>query len=300
MNCRQARKALIEYNDGSLVPEDSVRIDEHLASCPGCAAMAEQINLSGAALSSLQPVLMSDAAASRVRASIRAEAPSMRTGRSAAVFGFLQRPATLAVAGAVAAILVAVAVVVGVYTGPPEETTTVSEYSKEAGTSGPGMSNPASMSEDALAPGMARVGLPTPEVKVSNTDYNGESLRAMFEDLDVKKQYSANYSMGDAVQLRGNYTDRAALEFQAMGGDGGMYEAMVSYITSSEPVMLPCYLEKALFTGQSAYIIGLAAPSRSGDSKNLNRVEVWVMSPEKFTANPNTSILYFIEQRETQ
>jgi hypothetical protein len=224
----------------------------------------------------------------------------MRTGRSAAVLGFLQRPSTLAVAGTAAAILVAVAVVVGIYTGPSSAPTTVSDVSEKAGTSSPGLSTPAVMSGEALAPGMARMGLPTPVVKVSDTNYDGESLRTMFEDLDVKKQYSANYSMGDAVQLRGDYTDNAALEFQEMGGDGGMYEAMVSYITSSEPVMLPCYLEKALFTGQAAYIIGLAAPSRSGESKNLNRVEVWVMSPEKFTVNPNTSILYFIEQRETQ
>ena len=81
------------------------------------------------------------------------------------------------------------------------------------------------------------------------------------------------------------------------GEDGAMLEAMITYIEASEPVLLPYYAECANYTGIHVFIIGLAGPRRTAKTEKLTRTEVWVMNPAKFGANPDSSIVYFLEQK---
>lgn len=43
MTCKHARKKLSAFLDGELVPEEASRIEQHLASCPGCGSEARAL-----------------------------------------------------------------------------------------------------------------------------------------------------------------------------------------------------------------------------------------------------------------
>jgi len=139
--------------------------------------------------------------------------------------------------------------------------------------------------------------MPTPVVTASSTDYTEDSLRRMFEELEVKESYGKSYTMANAISLSPSFVDRAASQFEQLGQDPALLESMISYITLGEPSLLTCYVEKALFHGIDVTIIGFCAPPRRGESTWLTRAEAWVMDPVKFTVDPNTSLIHFLEMK---
>jgi hypothetical protein len=135
--------------------------------------------------------------------------------------------------------------------------------------------------------------LALPVARVTEMNYNQESAKAMAEHLEVKNAFAERYSMSDVVNLRSTFAQKLADDFSTMGGDGAALEAMISFIQSTEPVLLPCYVEKAQFAGENVYIIGLCGPPRSGDVKKLTRTEFWALNPQEFTSNPEASLCWW-------
>jgi hypothetical protein len=172
------------------------------------------------------------------------------------------------------------------------------DNSKALGTTSPSAAAALPNAEQRAESGAASSGgTPMPVVKVSSTDYTPQSLRTMVESLPVRRQFADGLTMSDAAMLRATYTRKAADEFLRLGQDGAELEAMISYITATEPVMLPCYVESALFGGRRVWVIGLAAPPRSGKAVGLSRTEMWVMDPASFEANPDGSVVFFLEYK---
>jgi len=304
MSCRRFRKTLIDYTDGSLDEARSKSIEKHLASCVGCRSAVEKMSLSRSALSSLITVGMPEEASSRVSSNLMAvargerKAPAPSQGR----LGFLWSPRTLAAAGTGIAILIGIILVVLAYTGPGitdrnEQkglATGVNTQPVSKGRAPSPATSEKAFTRDVLPSGAAAI---LPVVKVSQTNYDEKSLKSAFDKMELKKVIARTCTMSHAISMGGLFRRKMADMMVEAGSDGAMLEAMITFLTSSEPVLLPYYAENAQFTGQHVYIIGLAGPRRTGQTTKLNRTEVWVMSPEKFQASPDASIVFFLEEK---
>lgn len=302
MNCHRARKSLIKYKEGKLSPERHKEMEEHLASCGGCASIAEKLERADRALSSLERMEPTDAASDRMLNTLR------ETGRAkrAVPFGLLRSPQTIGIAAGVAAVLVAVVIFVGLYTGDTTkkqgtQTTAVGKVAEDQAAT-PDSSKlgitttPSGEKSMAWIPNASAINVaPPPVVTITETNYTPETVRLMFDSLATRKALAQQHTMVDAIDLGPGYTRKAVDDFMKLGGDGPVCEAMISYATAAQPALLPYYVEKALFNGQEAIIIGLAGPPRSGDDVKLTRTEVWVMNPQKFAANPDSGLLFFLE-----
>jgi len=305
MSCRGAKKSLLDYADGRLPEKEREAVRLHLESCPSCEAAAEKLELSASALSSTRPPELGDAASERILANIGRE---VRPEGSRA--GWWRSQRVLAAGAAVAAVLVAVVVVVGVEisrntgeterstTGAAEDQASQSAFKSVLPESAPSVpaATATGQNSGSAAP-LASVAMPLPAVKASSTDYDQASLRSMVESLPARKQYADAYTMSDAAVLSGTYARKAADDFAHLGQSGPELEAMISYVTASEPVLLTCYVESALFGGRPVWVIGLAAPPRNGSSVKLSRTEVWVLDPARFTSDPDSSIVFFLEYK---
>lgn len=301
MSCRGVRKSLLEYSSGGLPDNvrESVRL--HLESCPSCEALAVKLRLSAKALSSAPPPVMSEESSGRVLAAIRRQ-NAVAAGKPAG--SWLRSRQALALGGGAAAVIVAIALFIGLQGGKQagvgelEERAAIGQASDEVRSSAAEAPSPAAAQKSAgFESGVAAGPPPAPVVTASSSDYTPDSLRAMVEALPVRKEFAGRYTMSDAAVLGATYAKKAADEAAGHGMDGPELEAMISYITASEPVMLPCYVENASFNGRGVWIIGFAAPPRSGESVKLSRTEVWVMDPTKFEANPDSSIVFFLEYK---
>lgn len=302
MSCRRVKKSLLEYADGGLPHKEREPVRLHLESCPSCAALAEKLEVSRKALSSVETPEMSDAASGRVLAAIKRQEAGAGYKPGA---GWLRSRQALALGAAAAVVLVAVFVVVGLQGG---KQTGVGELEERAasGTASDSLNKSAAPAPSAAAEQKAEgaasgfsttVARPLPVVKATSNDYTSDSLRAMVEALPVRKEFADAYTLSDAAVLGGTYAKKAADDGAGQGIDGPELEAMISYITASEPVLLTCYVENAAFNGRGAWIIGFAAPPRSGSSVKLSRTELWVMDPTKFAASPDSSIVFFLEYK---
>lgn len=302
MNCRRVRKSLLEYSEGLLPPDRRQKVLAHLKECPDCAALLAKLRLSDGALAALDSPRMSPEAEQRTLAAIRsARRESTRKP------GFFHSPRALAVTASVAAVVVAIGVVVGVsvWPGGTDVTETQLSYSDETGyvEDAPepdpeydtlkDMAESWSEEDRPALPGET----PEPEVEASDTDYDESSLRQTFEELPIRKEFASAYTMGDIIYHQADYVREAAQRFDDLGQDGELFEEMVDYLSKSERMLLLYYLEKARFNGRDVWIIGFAAPPRTGDSTSLTRSEVWVMDPVKFAEDPDSSIVHFLEQK---
>ena len=300
MSCRRFRKSLIEYVDGDLAAERADKVRAHLETCESCKAASEKLEFSRSALASLAPVKMPDASAARIAAALRSSGqearPALHTLTSR--LSYFSSTRGLAAAGVAAALILGLVIVVVSFSGTgrvtnpdlTKGTTAEGPLSQQASTS-PGQQK---VDQGLLPSGIASI-LPT--VKVSNNDYDETGLRNTFDKMEVKKEIADTYTMGHAINYCDLYKRKMADMMVDCGDDGAMLEAMISYITQSEPVLLPYYAESAKFTGLHVFIIGLAGPRRTDTSAKLTRTEVWVMNPAKFQANPDSSIVYFLEQK---
>ncbi len=301
MSCRRFRKSLIEYVDGELSGERKDAVREHLDSCETCKAAVEKLEFSANALSSLEVVKMPEPSAERIAAVLRTSADSARPAFHSLTsrLGFFTSVRGLASAGVAAALIIGIAIVLITFGGSgqvgqnrlatgsmPGGTTPATAFSTSPGQQ---KTNP-----DLVPSGIASI---MPAVKVTNTNYDDKALRSTFENMDIKKQIADNYTMAHAINYCDMYKRKMADMMVNAGQDGAMLKAMITYIESSEPVLLPYYAESANYTGVHVYIIGLAGPRRTAKSEKLTRTEVWVMNPAKFAASPDSSIVYFLEQK---
>lgn len=301
MSCRRFRKTLLDYADGRLDTAGTEKIESHLSSCEGCRRAADMLSASGSALSDLKPVIMPPEAAARVSSNLAAVARGEKEAprRSGSALSFLWSPRTLAAAGTGVAIILGIVLVVVAFTGPPSTRRRVTSdgYTGVATTPSAKGSSPAqeeSAMKTALPPVASTI---LPVVKVSQNNYDENSLRSAFDELEIKKQIEKNCTMGNAISMGSLFRRKMADMMVDAGCDGAMLEAMITYLTSSEPVLLPYYAENAQFTGQAVYIIGLAGPRRMGETTKLSRTEVWVMSPDRFSSSPDSSIVFFLETK---
>ena len=302
MSCRRFSKSLIEYVDGELSGEREAAVRSHIDSCEACKEASEKLELSRSALSSLEMVKLSEPSAERIAAVLRSSADSARPAfhTLSSRLGFFTSVRGIASAGVVAALILGLAIVVITFGGSPKVGNT-----RLATDSMPGGTTPAT-AQTSTSPGFekARQGLvPSgmasimPAVKVTNTNYDDNALRSTFDNMEVKKEIADNYTMAHAINFCEMYKRKMADMMVDAGQDGAMLEAMITYIESSEPVLLPYYAESANYTGVHVYIIGFAGPRRTAKSEKLTRTEVWVMNPAKFEASPDSSIVYFLEQK---
>lgn len=299
MSCRKVKKSLVRYVDGDLGGKRGDEVREHLDGCPECRALAEKLEVSSAALSSLRPVELSDAASRRILGAVQAAGAP----RKMLLPGWLRSPTALAVAGAGAALILACVVVVGVFVagpGPGTETTAplvTEEKASDSGATDLFDAEPEGIDVQRMKTAEFHGPPPTPVVKATSTNYTEQSLREMFENLEVKKTFGQRYTMGNAISLAPSFIDNVTTQYEDLGQDPAMLESMISFITTGEPALLACYVEKALFRGLDVTIIGLCAPPRSGSTTRLTRAEAWVMDPVRFEADPNTSIVHFLEMK---
>lgn len=304
MSCRRFRNTLIDYADGRLDGAGSEKVANHIESCEKCARAFEMLTLSRSALNSVEAVPMPAQAGARVSRNLAAyargdrKAPRLAESR----FGFLTTPRVLAATGTGVAILLSIVLVVVAFTGPPASDKNGSNKFASGVSSTPSGKAPGpgdSKSLDRLAsealPSAAAAILPV--VKTSQTDYDENTLKTTFDNMEIKKQIADTCTMGHAISMGGIFRRKMADMMVDVGCDGAMLEAMITYLTNSEPVLLPYYAENAMFTGEAVFIIGLAGPRRMGQTTNLNRTEVWVMSPEKFPASPDSSVVFFLETK---
>jgi hypothetical protein len=301
MSCRRLRKSLVEYADGNLDGTRAEKVEAHLESCAECRQAVEKLAFSRSALSSLQTFEMPDEASARVFSTLRsaargdkAEVPS--EGR----LGFLWSPRTVGVAGIAVAAILGLVIVVVAFTGGKTTRTGLNPTAGNPGTQPLSKAsspvNPEQQKATDLVPkGMASI---MPVAKVSQTNYDENTLKGTFDKMDLKKQIASSCTMTSAVSMGNLFRRKLADLMVDQGGDGAMVEAMIVYLTNTEPVLLPYYAEKAMYTGQPVVILGLAGPRRMSNDTKLTRTEVWVMNPEKFAASPDSSIVYFLEEKD--
>jgi len=305
MSCRGIRKSLLGYADGTLPGEEREAVRRHIESCPSCALAAGKLELSGRALGSVGPAAPGDRASGRVLAAVMSGLEGEPGGRAGGFSRLLRSRQALAVGAAAAAVIVAVSVfvAVGLDRGGRSGTTELEERAAGDAASGTAseLAAPAAAEQRKEAAGpegaVSQGPPPLPLVTATANDYTPDSLRAMVESLPVRGQFAERYSLADAAVLGPTFAKKAADEAAAQGIDGPELEAMISYVTSGEPALLPCYVEKASFGGREAWIIGFSAPPRTGDSVKLSRTEFWVLDPVMFTQNPDGSILFFLEYK---
>lgn len=299
MNCRRCRKSLIDFVDNRLDEPLASRVSEHLASCEECSAAREKLAFSSLALASLETVEMPEAASRRVLENLTSAAVG-RPGAARASTGTRLRtvftPRTLAAAGTAVAVIFALAIFAVVFrgglgereAGSPESTSPggLTEFSDTA---------PSDLAEEAQKLAVTPMATILPVAKASQNNYNGDTLRDTFQNMDMCKQIASQYSMTHAATLGTNYRRKLADLMVEQGQDGAVLEAMIVYLTASEPVLLPFYAESAQFQNEGVYVIGMAGPRRTGTGSKLSRTEVWVLNPSEFAASPDSSIVYFLE-----
>ena len=289
MDCRRVRKSLMDYVDGRLSETRRGEVGRHLESCENCSALAEKLTTSASALSGLAPVKMPQEASRRVIGALKSPGKAAHAGR------FFRSPRALAAAGTAALVLVAL-VVVGVFTlGGPGKKSQLSKSAQQSLAAGAAEKSQTSP-ELSVMPGTTPASVDTlvlPVANITENNYDQDSIKKMAENLEVKNKFAERYSASDVNNLRESYTRKLASDFTDLGGDGAMLEAMISYVQSAKPVLLPCYVEKAQFAGETVYIIGLCGQSRGDDSKKLTRTEFWALNPDKFESDPEASLVWW-------
>lgn len=293
MGCRKTRKALMDYADGRLPGEAAARVRAHLDDCRECSRAADRLALSRAALASLGRAAMPGEAGARTL-----EALAERSARPRGATGFLRSPRAVAAAGLVTAVLVSLAIVIGLYTARgPSDTPALTEKSAPEGASSPVSTRVPGESRD-LTRSAPAASMVMPVASVTANNYDRNSIESMAKELEVKKEFARRYTLADAVNLRVSFGRRLADDFMKAGGEGPLLEAMISFVNEGEPTLLPCYAEKAFFTGEPVIIIGLAGPPRNGETPNLTRAEFWAFSLEKFLSDPDLSLVWWGQSQE--
>ena len=305
MRHAKIKKLLTEYVDGGLRPDRARMVEDHLATCPSCREIKDELEFAVRACGELPEAEMSLEVETSIREMIREEASGAK--RRSRSFSLLSRPAIIAAGAGVASAIIAVVLVVSLTGGGGQITQRDTEELTEKGTAAeapiPAESEKATSREDlktSIVELMKRAGEAagiSPVVTQSDTDYNQSSIQELAEGMPIHQEVATEFTMTDIFNKGSEFLNIILDELTSGGAQPSTLESMINFITKEEQMSLPVYVEKAKFQGKNAWIIGLAAPSRSGDTTNLNRLEVWVLDPDSFAQDPNSSILFFGEHR---
>ena len=308
MRHAKIKKLLSEYMDGYLRPDKARMVEGHLATCPSCRETKDELEVAVKACGELPWVEMPLEVETSILEMIREEESIAR--RRSRLLSRLPRPAIVAAGAGVVSAIIAVVLVISLTGGGGEVALREAEKPEEKGAVTTEEASPTFPMEAPptmglkqnllnLASGLGQaVGvIPQPVVAKTDNDYDQSSIRDLAEQLPVHHLVATEYTMADAINLGREFLSLILEQLPSMGEQNATLESMVKFITKEEPVALPVYAEKAKFQGKDAWIIGLAAPPRSGDSNDLSRLEIWVLNPESFSQDPNSSILFFGEHR---
>lgn len=300
MRCRGVRKRLIEYLDGGLSENEQGEVGKHIEECERCLELSRKLEKSGDSLSILgDPVQLPEEASGKILRNLRHEfAIKEPPGKLSLIFSSKR---STAIAGAAAVILLLVVVVGGITIGigsrdwrqsarevsnlTTMETEKTSAETEILGVTKSGAADKA----QTTPPGVTSK--PAPQARVTSADYNEKTLKDTVDGMELIDQFSSIYTMSDAINLKKEYTSILAAGFSSQNQDGELLKSMIDFVSSGETAILPCVAERATFEGQNAFIICLVAPTRTGEEVSLSRVEIWVLSPERYTTDPNTSLI---------
>ncbi len=299
--CIFIKRKILDHSEGLLTDREKNEVGKHLESCAKCRALLAKMEESARALEALRefPVRISDSFKERAVRNITSAEPKRRP-----VIRF--SPSIAASLSAIAALILILVILVaikpwGLKTTRTQMEPTVSQEFKANKSTPEGLERSGGKSaadQTATAPMPEKAeGLVVPSAVEKNANYNKDSIRNMVENLALRKEVAESMTMGHSMLYSATYAKRLADEFTKINEDGALIEAMISYITRSEPVLLPFYGEKALYEGRDAFIIVFAGPPRTGESVALSRCEVWVLEPSSFKVNPDSSILLFLEHK---
>ncbi|MDD5448913.1 MAG: zf-HC2 domain-containing protein [Actinomycetota bacterium] len=298
MRCWRAKRKLNDYVEGRLEGHEKEELESHLEKCSRCKERAQEMELSQKALKALSLEELSQDKQTKILHQAK-----QALGKEPAKRRVFQ-PRVIAALGSAAAVLIAIAVVVGFLTTGTEKKTSEKReavVSQEDAMSSHGYKDVKGepevgysvTTEESLGWGPA--GRPLPRAESTANDYNPQSLREKLEEMKIREKFGSAYTLADAIQLADDYTTALSVKAGELGFDGALVKAMISYVTAGEPVQLPAYAEKARFNGREAIIISLAAPMPKSKSNKLERVDIWVFDAGKFLENPDSSFLFFLQ-----
>lgn len=299
MRCWRAKRKLNDYVEGKLEGHEKEELESHLEKCSRCKERAQEIELSQKALKALSLEELSQDKQTKILH--QAKQALGKEPASRRVF----QPKLAAALGSAAAVLIAIAIVVGLLTTGTEKKTSEkgeSVVSQEDAMSshrykdvkGEPEASPLGLTVEESRT-WEPAGRPLPRAESTANDYNPQSLREKLEEMKIREKFGSAYTLADAVQLKDDYTNTLSLKASELGFDGALVKVMISYVTSDEPVQLPAYAEKARFNRREAIIISLAAPMAKSKSNKLERIDVWVFDAGKFLENPDSSFLFFLQ-----
>lgn len=301
MNCRRAKRLLLEYVDGVLGKAEATEVGEHLHACTSCAGAADRLSESRAALDTLERKTISEEVTKRLLSTVDEGSFHYPLSRSV-VDRFFRSPRTMTAAGGVLALLISLVVFIGFFSSDGNEKAPSSVAAGQTDRDGrPTQAGDISAEgartgTEAQDTGVTETGrneLLLPVASVTSTNYSSESAEMMAQNLEIVDLFASRYTLADAIRMGSNFRRYLAEQLQSSGGDGPMLEAMIAYIESGEPGLLPCYAEQAQFNDEHVIIIGLCGPKRASSSTCLDRCEFWALSPARFENNPEASLAWW-------
>ena len=285
---------LAAYLSGDLNPDEHAEITAALAGDPALRARVDRIVAADRALAELPDVPLPEGFAERLRAGIRADLDAVLGDELAARRQRRMTGARWAMAGAAAAVVAVVGVGVvlndGGRGGGDISTATGDAAAPEAGTLEAG--GAASLS----APGEG--GLSAPQVVALGRTLTDEDLRALANSREFSMAARSSLNVADADEVAEQTQDQlTAYTAQAPApvadGRGVDPEAdepvedsavdlsavaacLPVVVESAEDPLVPLYAELATYEGEDVVVFVMLAPR--GDSDEMSRVEVWVLT----------------------
>lgn len=275
---------LAAYLSGDLDPDEHAVITARLAGDPALRARAERIAAADRALADLGDVPLPEGFSERLRAGIQPDLDAVLDDELAVRRARRATRARWVMAGAAAAVVAVVgvgAIVTGLGTGGNELATTADDTGGQAGAM--------------LAPEEDGA-LPPPQVVALGRTLTDEDLRELAASQQFTMTSRSSLSTRDASEYAeqtqeqlDSYAENAAPPAPAQegadepGGDDGttadlsaVSACLPTIVENSDAPLVPLYAELATYDGEDVVVFVLLAPR--GDSGDMSRVEVWVLT----------------------
>ncbi|MDD5747751.1 MAG: hypothetical protein PHP64_01645 [Actinomycetota bacterium] len=305
MNCRKARRLLVDFEKKKLKGKTEDDLLLHIKDCQRCMSLCRKLETSSLALSEVTSEKIPEGTAANILEAIQERKGNETREKHKRPFLSLKN---LTTAGAVA-ILVAVAIVAGIsLMEKPAEKASFSTQEEKSTKQGKVPSKyaeeEAPRSHDFVSTPGSTEKIFEPLVKITDNNYNKDTLREFFDKSALRKEIAKRFTVASAITLRANFEQEIIDKFLDIQSEGNpkdiasqaaLTQVIMSYLISGEPVQLPVYLEYAKFNGENAVIIGLAGPRFGSKSNRLKRFDVWVLAPQRFLTNRDSSIMFFLQ-----
>lgn len=280
---------LAAYLSGDLEPDEHAETTAALAGDSALRARADRIAAADRALAELSDVALPEGFSERLRAGIRADLDAVLGDELAARRLRRTARARWAMAGAAAAVVAVVGVgVVLTDVGGRDDVDVSTATGDAAGTLESGEAGAL------MAP--SEGALPAPQVVALGRTLTDDDLRELASSgqFTAAARSSLNVSDADEVaertqdQLTAYTAEAPAPAGDVRGGvadepqeDGAVDLSAVSaclpvVVESAEDPLVPMYVELATYDGEDVVVFVMLAPR--GDSDEMNRVEVWVLT----------------------